>query len=184
MKIISINHPTGRVNYRVYTKSEADKEGIKYIDWKKAQIGQWALSDDGYVGQVIKRKTYITKASLTKDFIRTPWGYTFLNKSKGGKFNAEGRESNTTLSGKSDTQVRCDSPRMKLLAKVFAIVRSKRKSIETVYGENLSKQRYFSVSTSMKTKFFKENVKKEHAKLLSKHGFTEDYAMELLKDTI
>lgn len=184
MKIISINHPTGRVNYRIFTKEEADKEKIKYVDWREAQIGQWALSDDGYVGQVIKRKTYTTKASLLKDFVRTPWGYTFLNKDKGGKFNAEGRKSNTTLSGKKDTEVRCNSPRMKLLAKVYAIMGSKRKSIESVYGTDLAKPQYFGIKTSMKTKYFKENVKKEHAELLSKHGFTEDYTMELLQETI
>lgn len=37
----------------VYSQSEADDAGIKYSHWKEAKEGEWALSDDGYVGECL-----------------------------------------------------------------------------------------------------------------------------------
>ena len=185
MYLISINHITGRIDYPVYKQSEADKEGISYFSWKSAKQGQMALSDDGYVAKVIKRKTYTDTHNRSRDYIQVPWGYTFCSgKKTRSKFNAKGRESNKTLSGKRRSEVFCKTPRMKLLAKMMARKRGKKTSIREVFGDNLSKGKYMKVSTAMKTEFFKKNVKEEIDILLSKHGFTEDFTMELLQDTI
>lgn len=47
--------------YKIYTAEEADKLNITYLHWKEAHIGDYALSDDGYVGKCIGRKTYTDK---------------------------------------------------------------------------------------------------------------------------
>jgi len=41
--------------YAVYTQEEADSAGIGYVHYKKATTaGEWVLSDDGYVAQIIR----------------------------------------------------------------------------------------------------------------------------------
>ena len=142
-----------------------------------------ALSDDGYVGQVISRKTYYDSKNRQKDCVRAPWGYVFYQPGGNALFKVEGRKTNSTLSGKPSSEVFCGSKRMRLLAQVYARVQNKRKAIEKIYG-NVEKNRRFKLSTSMETKYFKQMVKEETDKLLDTHGFTGDYVMELLKDTI
>ncbi len=44
--------------FPVYTVEEAEAEGIKYVGWRDAQVGDWALSDDDYVGLCYDRRTY------------------------------------------------------------------------------------------------------------------------------
>ena len=52
--------------FTIYTKDEADQRDIQYTYWKEANIGDYALSDDDYVGRCLKRKTYTDKYNRTK----------------------------------------------------------------------------------------------------------------------
>jgi hypothetical protein len=142
-----------------------------------------ALSDDNYIGQVISRKAYIDLNNRQKDYIRAPWGSVFYKLGSKTKFNVKGRKTNTTLSGKSGSEVFCNSKRVKLLAKVYARTRNKREAIERIYGE-VDKNKRLKLSVSMESKYFKKMVKEETDKLLDTHGFTGDYVMELLKEAI
>ena len=142
-----------------------------------------ALTDDNFVGEIITRKTYYDAKERQKDYIRAPWGYVFYKPGGNTLFKIEGRKTNSTLSGKPSSEVFCSSKRMQLLAKVYARLCNKKKAIEKVYGQ-VDKNKRFKLSTSMETKYFKKIVKQETEKLLEEHGFTEDYVMELLKDTI
>jgi hypothetical protein len=42
----------------IYTREEADKEGIVYKPWIECEVGEWGLSDDGYVTELIHKKNY------------------------------------------------------------------------------------------------------------------------------
>lgn len=43
----------------VYTKKEAEEQGIDIIpDWRKAETGDWVMTNDGWVGQVLDVKYY------------------------------------------------------------------------------------------------------------------------------
>lgn len=65
--------------WKVYTKEEADKEGIKYVYWKDAtEKLQWVLTDDDYVVQVIR--LYEMPSSGVKEIV-TPIGKNFTRKS-------------------------------------------------------------------------------------------------------
>lgn len=44
----------GYKDFRIYSQQEADDLGIKYVYWLEAKKGDWALSDDGYVGECLK----------------------------------------------------------------------------------------------------------------------------------
>lgn len=44
--------------FHVYTESEAESEGIDFLDWRLAREGTWAQSDDGYVFECLKVQKY------------------------------------------------------------------------------------------------------------------------------
>ena len=58
----------------VYTQKEADKKGIKYVHWKQVEQGKHGLSDDGYVGVCLKRKTYTDKKNRSKENVKMCYG--------------------------------------------------------------------------------------------------------------
>ena len=78
MYVISIKHKQGHVDYKIYSKKEAKKRDLDYKYWKEADEGDWALSDDGWVAKVIKRKEYPGNRNFSNIYLRLPWGYTFL----------------------------------------------------------------------------------------------------------
>jgi hypothetical protein len=52
-------------DFIVYTKEEADREGIRYVEnWRTANRGDWILTDDDYVMQVIYVIPFDDRASL------------------------------------------------------------------------------------------------------------------------
>ena len=61
-------------NFNIYSQDEADKKGYLYIEWKHADEGDLALSDDGYVGECLSRKVYTDKKGRTKTFIKCAHG--------------------------------------------------------------------------------------------------------------
>lgn len=40
---------SGHSTHKVYTKEEAKEQGIDFVYWKDVEIGDWAVTDDGYV---------------------------------------------------------------------------------------------------------------------------------------
>ena len=58
-------------SFKIYPKSEAK---MKYIYWKEADIGEWALTDDGYMCECLDRKTYTDKNGGTKTYVKLSGG--------------------------------------------------------------------------------------------------------------
>ena len=56
--------------FKIYTQEEAERLGIAYIHWKKAKEGDYAVTDDGFVGLCIGKKIYTDKNGRVKTFIR------------------------------------------------------------------------------------------------------------------
>jgi hypothetical protein len=104
MFTITINHnDIGSTDYLIYSKEEAFVENIDFKHWQKAQEGEWALTDDGYVAKVIKRKEYEDKETKrTSLYYRMPFGYIMWNpKYPTKQFNCGGREANNTMTGRN-----------------------------------------------------------------------------------
>ena len=185
MYTITINHKDiGSKTYEIYPHEEADKEGLKYSHWKEAREGQWALSDDGFVSKVIKRKRYQTDNKIDNVYLRFAWGYTFYNpKYEGKELKVKGRKSNTTMSGKRPIEVKAKQEKMKNLAMVYAQTMNTDDTIAKVCGEiDFNENR--RVKRYMRTEVFKGMVREELSKLLASHDMTEDYTLELLAKTI
>ena len=185
MYTITIKHKDiGAKTYEIYTKEEADKEGLKYNHWKDAREGEWALSDDNFVSKVIKRKKYTADNRIDNVYLRFAWGYTFYNpKYRGRKLRVKGRKSNTTMSGKRPIEVKSKQERMKNLAMVYAQTMDTDKTIAKVCGEVTSNQDR-RIKRYMRTEVFKGMVRDELSKLLTEHGLTENYTLDLLERTI
>lgn len=65
----------GKTNeYFVYSKAEADNKKISYVPWKQAEVGDWALTDDGFISECFDRKSYTDKGGHVKTFIKLTCG--------------------------------------------------------------------------------------------------------------
>ena len=65
------------VTYPVYSEEEATNREIQYKSWRKCRVGDFGISDDGYVSECIYRKKY-----KTKDQVTFPFGRQWLDQSK------------------------------------------------------------------------------------------------------
>ena len=185
MYTITIKHKDiGSKTYEIYTKEEADKEGLQYNHWRDAGEGEWALSDDNFVSKVIKRKSYKGADKIDNVYLRFAWGYTFYNPRRRGKeLKVRGRKSNTTMSGKRPIEVKAKQKKMQNLAMVYAQTMNTDKTIARVCGE-VSSNENKRVKRYMRTEVFKGMVREELSKLLADHDMTEDYTLDLLESTI
>jgi len=71
-----------KIEFQIYTASEADDRGIAYKPWKEVDVGDMGISDDGYVGICLSRKEYKKKIgnSKAKVFIRLSHGVGWVTK--------------------------------------------------------------------------------------------------------
>ena len=185
MYTITIKHKDiGAKTYEIYTKEEADREGLQYNNWKDAREGDWALSDDGFVSKVIKRKSYKGADKIDNVYLRFAWGYTFYNPRRRGKeLKVRGRKSNTTMSGKRPIEVKAKQKKMQNLAMVYAQTMNTEDTIARVCGEVTTNENR-RIKRYMRTEVFKGMVRDELTKLLSEHGMSENYTLDLLSSTI
>jgi hypothetical protein len=65
----------------IYKQDEADKEGLSYVHWKEVGTGQYALTDDKYVGKCVSRKEYTDKQGRCRAYIKLCCGVGWDNKS-------------------------------------------------------------------------------------------------------
>ena len=182
---ITINHKgKGRVVYEIYTKQEADEALIEYKYWKKAEKGEYALTDDNYVGKVIQKKKYDSANGIISYYVRMPFGYAFYSpKYSSGKMCADGRISNHTLSGKPQLEVRKGTQEWKNLAMVYSVCFDMELAIEQVY-ENPSPSKIRTAKRWMRTQEFKSMVKDELKEVLAEKGHNRSKTIDLLDEAL
>ncbi len=182
MYTIDIHHKGDKeaTTYTVFNKKEAKEKDIDYKHWRKANEGEYGVSDDNYVAKVISRAKY----KSTSIYIRFPYGYTFFNPNYSSvKLNASGRKANNTISGKTQWEVLSNGQTMKNLAMVYAQTMNYDKAIDHVF-KNPSFNKRKTWKHRMKKEKFKNMVRDELQKLLQEHGMTEAYTLDLLEETI
>ena len=185
MYTINIDHKDkGLTTYTVYRKEEADKEGIEYVYWKMANMGQYAISDDNYVAKVINRKEYPSNHDKDNIYLRFPWGYTFFNpKYASKKLKVSGRKTNTTMSGKPMLEVKSKQDMMKNLAKAYSVTWDYNIALDMVLG-SYTPTEFKKWKRMMKTEVFDKMIKEELADLLTDHGLDKTYTLDLLAKVI
>jgi len=182
---INIDHKDkGLTTYTVYRKEEADKEGIQYVYWKMADMGQYAISDDDYVAKVINRREYPSNHNKDNVYLRFPWGYTFFNpKYASKKLKVSGRKTNTTLTGKPMLEVQSKQDMMKNLAKAYSVTWDYNLALDMVLG-SYTPSEFKKWKRIMKTEVFDKMIKEELADLLTDHGLDKTYTLELFAKVI
>lgn len=184
---ITINHRGGEKprTYTIYRQEEADDEKIKYVYWKEAQVGEYALSDDKYVAKVLNKAVYPGNRGFDSIYMRFPWGYTFYNTQyPSRKLKAAGRRTNTTFTGKPYNDVRVKQEKYKNLAMSYAMTNMNADlAIDICFGAVTEGERR-KYKKTIRTEAFRNMVKEELSSLLSEHGMTEDYTLNLLENTI
>ena len=178
---ISIKHKDiGKRVYNVYTKDEADTKGVEYKYWKEADKGDYALTDDNYVGKVIQKKCYTGDNGIDSYYIRMPFGYAFHSpKYPTQKLKADGRLSNHTLSGKPQLEVRKGHTDWKNLALVYSLCFNTDVAIDTVYDNPTASKRR-TAKRWMRTEEFKSMVKDELSDVLAEKGHNRSRTIDLL----
>lgn len=182
---IKINHKSGPKSYPIYKKEEAVKENISFTHWKKAKEGEYCISDDDYVAEVLKRKEYESDRNQPTLYIRTPYGYIMHNpKYKSQKFYAEGRSTPWTLTGKPALEVQSRSERWKNLALAYVSTNFDADlAIDMVMGQTTPQQRR-RWKRRIRTEEFKKVVREELDVLLKDSGKDREYVMDLLEEAI
>ena len=185
MYTVNIDHKDrGLTTYTIYRKEEADEEGINYVYWKMANVGQYAISDDNYVAKVINRKEYPSNHDKENVYLRFPWGYTFFNpKYASKKLNVSGRKTNTTMSGKSMLEVKSKQDMMKNLAKAYSVTWDYNLALDMVLG-SYTPTEFKKWKRMMKTEVFDKMIKEELADLLTDHGLDKTYTLDLFAKVI
>ena len=186
MFTITINHnDIGSTDYLIYSKEEALVEKIDFKHWQKAQEGEWALTDDGYVAKVIKRKEYEDKETKrTSLYYRMPFGYIMWNpKYPTKQFNCGGREANNTMTGKKWLEVISKSDKYQALATWAAISEDRDVAIDQVFGP-VSAGKRRKLRRHMRTETFKTMKREESQKLLADNFMDANYFVDLMKQGI
>lgn len=186
MFTITINHnDIGSTDYSIYSKEEALVEKIDFKHWQKAQEGEWALTDDGYVAKVIKRKEYEDKETKrTSLYYRMPFGYIMWNpKYPTKQFNCGGREANNTMTGKKWLEVISKSDKYQALATWAAISEDRDVAIDQVFGP-VSAGKRRKLRRHMRTETFRTMKREESQKLLADNFMDANYFVDLMKQGI
>lgn len=64
----------GKVTCRIYTEEEARDLNLSPVPWRLAHVGDWAITDDGYVSECCGRSTYTDKHGAMRTYIRLTCG--------------------------------------------------------------------------------------------------------------
>jgi hypothetical protein len=182
---VTINHKdTGPTDYTIYLQKEATDEDIDFNHWQDADEGQYALTDDGYVAKIIKKKEYTDIQGRKSFYYRLPFGYIMWDsKYPNKKLNCGGRITNTTMTGKRWLEVRCNSDDYQDLAFWAAITENRDVAIDRVYGSvSVSKRR--KLKRHMRTESFKTMKRDEAQKMLADNMMDADYFIDLMKQGV
>jgi len=185
---IHINHKVkdgGPVDHEIYTKQEADDAGMVYVHWKEAVTGDWCLTDDDYVAEALKVSEYDGNQKHKNKYIRMPFGYVLYNpKYPTKKFRAIGRSTPHTYTGKPEMEVRSKQAPMKNLAVTYAQTMDKDLAIELAFPGGVNNNARGRYKRMMRTEVFGKMVREQLQLLLSEHGMTEAYTLDLLAEAI
>ena len=74
MDILKRRYKNVKWEFKIYSQAEADDLGIMYVPWRKVKKGDWALTDDGYVGECLEIQGPYTNHSGTRRYFVFSFG--------------------------------------------------------------------------------------------------------------
>lgn len=183
---IKIRGKESRV-YPIYTKAEADELGIDYKPWREAEAGDYIISDDGIVGELLYKKPIVDQSDghhRPTYSLRASFGHHFWRKGE-TKRGWNGKCRYTPPEKYIDPTFWSKPPqvdRLKRLAFFFARTGNKVLSLQLALGDrDMIGQQYYR--RQMKTERFDKMLQEALAKLLNDAGFSEKETLDMLKDS-
>tara|TARA_Y100001938_G_scaffold55276_1_gene77100 strand:- start:8192 stop:8986 length:795 start_codon:yes stop_codon:yes gene_type:complete len=175
--------------YFVYKQVEADNEGLDYEHWKEASPGQYALTDDGYVGSCISRKDYTDKQGRSKTFVKLCCGVGWAN-NKAKILYEPNKEFGLYSQVKPDYWIRREIRTTRFKNAVTAYIEQllSSKAIDwTVIGNIYRPEQRIPEATVrrlFKQQEVKEVIEEKLKKVLQEKGITQDMVLDLHLEAI
>lgn len=168
----------GTVLHKIYSVSEAEEYNVPYnICWREGKTGDWVLTDDDFVLQVLHRG-----AAGNREFVRTCIGTYVVG--AGSRLDTEPRENRWTFSGKNPGAKRMSS-RLQMVLQDIAVngtnpVEAYLKVFKTKSRAAASNRIYRIMKTEEARKF----MRKETRGALDELGMDELWILSQYKELI
>lgn len=108
------------MSFEIYTAEEAKERNIPFKPWKDCRPGEYGISDDGFVGVCLKRRTYTNnKGRNTRDVVFMVYGGSWVTKT--AHINYLRRKENNTFSRTTERswqEVEASSSRAKIAVRL------------------------------------------------------------------
>ena len=156
------------------------------IDWKQAEEGDWCVSDDGKIVQILKKGCFVDKKKRDNDYIRTVIG--MFNHRGSSPFVGTVKDEIYRFTKKTGYQVKTGgylTDAKKSFAKYVAHGMDPVKAYQKAFPKTISLDHAERRSTLLlKNKTVRQAVDKEIENLMSEVGITKRYLLETTKDVI
>ena len=175
------------ISHKVYDSIEEVPVKIKYTDWNKGKLGDWVLTDDECVIQILRTGTMFRSKGKVKqvDYIGTCTG-TFLKDGK-MKMDTDRRENIYSLSGKLSSQEVLEQ-REKLTGREELFIHNlqKKMSLKDAYinAYKTDNEKYAETRAMLlvKTERVKKEMKKHLEPILAKLEIDEELVLGGIKE--
>ena len=155
-------------------------------DWKQAEEGDWCLSDDGKIVQILKKGCFVDKKKRDNDYIRTVIG--MFNHRGSSPFVGTIKDEIYRFTKKAGYQVKTGgylTEAKKNFAKYVAHGMDPVEAYQKAFPKTTSLDHAERRSTLLlKNKTVRQAVDKEIENLMSEVGITKRYLLETTKDVI
>ena len=155
-------------------------------DWKQAEEGDWCVSDDGKIVQILKKGCFVDKKKRDNDYIRTVIG--MFNHRGSSPFVGTVKDEIYRFTKKTGYQVKTGgylTDAKKSFAKYVAHGMDPVKAYQKAFPKTISLNHAERRSTLLlKNKTVRQAVDKEIENLMSEVGITKRYLLETTKDVI
>ena len=155
-------------------------------DWKQAEEGDWCVSDDGKIVQILKKGCFVDKKKRDNDYIRTVIG--MFNHRGSSPFADTVKDEIYRFTKKTGYQVKTGgylTDAKKNFAKYVAHGMDPVKAYQKAFPKTVSLDHAERRSTLLlKNKTVRQAVDKEIENLMSEVGITKRYLLETTKDVI
>jgi hypothetical protein len=155
-------------------------------DWKQAEEGDWCVSDDGKIVQILKKGCFVDKKKRDNDYIRTVIG--MFNHRGSSPFVGTIKDEIYRFTKKTGYQVKTGgylTDAKKSFAKYVAHGMDPVKAYQKAFPKTVSLDHAERRSTLLlKNKTVRQAVDKEIENLMSEVGITKRYLLETTKDVI
>ena len=175
--------------YPLYTSNEAEIKNISFVHWKDVEVGDYGLSDDGFIGECIGRKTYTDKHNRTKTFVKMSYGANWISKNSKIIY-ADNKEHNSYASIKPRNWVEKELGKTRTKNLITAYV-SQLVSNQPIDWNTLGniyrpdeKIPGATVRRLLKQEVVKNMVDKKLKEVLVNKGITEDFVLDTMLEAI